>query len=171
MRTPPTQPASSERTLDSLLQPSLGGTSAEPLYSVRAGFLVSFFGGVYAAALFGALNARRMGRLAEDGWICALAVVAWSAVIVWVGYGIATDSLPAWLSFVGRPARSVRYGGQLVALALFGALHLRRRTEIKAQQLAGVEPPNPWPIGLLAVGVSFVLSMLFLGAGMVLGRD
>ena len=160
-------------TLDSLLEPSLQGPPPEPLYSVRANFLVAFFGGVYAAALFGALNAQRMGRLARDVWIYALVATTWSAVGVWAGYAIMTETLPGWLSEVdvgGRPGRTLRFAGRAVSLALFGSMYLRQRVCFKAQELAGVTPAGPWRAALVCSAVSIVLSMAMFGIGAVLGR-
>ena len=157
--------------LDSLLRPTLQDRPpAEPLYSVRANFLVAFFGGVFAAAFFGGLNAMRMRCLERDGWFLGLAALLWSGFLVWAGQAFASDMVPDWMTYAGTAARTVRSAGTLGGLLLFGAIYLRRRAYFKAQDLAGVEVPNPWPAGLLALGISIVLSLLCVAAGLGLAR-
>lgn len=169
MRT--SEPLSPEQSLQSLLEPTLSAASpARPLYSVRANCLVAFFGGLYAAALFCALNAVRMRRPAQDIWICAVASGAWTVVLVWAGYAIADGSMPSWLNLMDRPGRTLNYAGRLLALVLFGALYRRQRAIFKAQEFASVAPPNPWPMGLLAIGASIALSIAMVGIGALLGH-
>jgi hypothetical protein len=163
----------SDRSFESLLQPTLAAAApAEPLYSVRANVLVAFFGGVYAAALFCALNARRMRRLKHDAWVCILVAVVWSFVLFSAGRAIATDSVPAWLEiFPGKPSANARHLGRVAALALFGALYLRRRVQFKAQALAGIDAPNPWPAALVSIAVSLALSGVVFVVALAFGRE
>lgn len=159
--------------LGHLLRPSLGPTVApmRPLYSVRAGFLVAFFGGVYATLGFSALNTRRAGRLARDAWLYALAAVAWTGVLIAAGHALGTDGLPSWLGFAGTPQRGVRWVGRLTALALFGLVYLRHRALLKTQALVGTDAPNPWAAALLWVVLGAALSFAALTLGVALGRS
>lgn len=157
--------------VEHLLRPTLAAAPLRrPLYSVRAGFFVAFFGGVYATIGFSALNSSRAGRLAKDLWIYLLVAAAWSALMIAVGYGIAADNLPGWLDVAGKPGRTVRFAGRGLALAVFGMVYLRHRPLIKAQELLGDEPPpNPWPAGLLTAVAAMVLTLLFGWIGAALG--
>ncbi|MDY7094127.1 MAG: hypothetical protein SX243_14250 [Acidobacteriota bacterium] len=156
--------------VDHLLRPSLAArATAEPLYSVRASFLTAFFGGVFATSVFCGLSARRAGRLQKDLWILVLASVAWAVILVWAGHGIVTNSLPAWLSVGDSSQRGVRYAGRVLGLALFGIIYLRHRFIYRALALVGDEPPNPWRAALTAIGGSILLSLLFVGLGVMLG--
>lgn len=163
--------AGSGGDLHHLLRPTLEAAAAvhQPLYSVRAGFLVAFFGGVHATLAFSALNSRRANRLAKDLWIYLLAGVAWAAALIVAGHGIASGGLPEWLDLAGTPQRTVRWGGRLVALGLFGLVYLRHRPLIKAQELLGDDPPNPWPAGLVVAGLSIVLTLALVAVGAALG--
>ena len=73
-----------------LLMPSLGGVQVERApYSSQTGFLAAFFGGPLAACGYGALNARRIGRLTSDGpWLAAFVVgdiaLMWLLAIVMI---------------------------------------------------------------------------------------
>lgn len=142
------------------------------LYSQRATYLVSFFGGMYGAALFGWLNARRMGRLGRDGWLYALAAVAWSCVMIWGGYAIATESVPQWLADLdigGRSGTTVRLGGRFLAVGLSRAMFIRQRAHFSAQEVAGIEPAAARWAGVACVLAAIVLSGAALGAGIMLG--
>lgn len=166
----PNEESAGQGAVDHLLRPSLAARApGEPLYSVRASFLTAFFGGVFAASFFCALSARRAGRLSKDLWILVLAAVAWGAVLVWAGHGIATESLPSWFSVGDSPQRGVRYAGRALGMALFGLVYLRHRHIYRALALVGEEPPSPWRAALGAIGVSIVLSLLFVGLGLMLG--
>ena len=153
----------------SLLEPTLEmAPPANPLYSIQSNFLVAFFGGVYAAAVFCGLNSRRSGRILRDVWILIIMAAAWSAILTWIGYASVTGSPPAWLGIAGTPGGTVRTLGRLVALLLFAVMYLRWRVIFKAQEIAGIDPPNPWPAGLGACVIAIAASLLFVGLGAAL---
>lgn len=155
--------------LDALLQPTLGGQrSAAALYSVRASFMVAFFGGVYASLLFSFLNSRRLGRTREDGWLYALIAGLWTAFLAWGGYALALDQLPDWLAPTGQHARDFRYIARACALLVFGGIYLRLRRFFRAADLAGMEAPSPWKPGLLVSAVAFGLNFAALAIGATL---
>jgi hypothetical protein len=151
-----------------LLEPSLQQAIVErPLYSVRAGFLTSFFGGVYAAAIFGLVNAARMRRLGKDAWLCAGAVLLWSAFLVWSAQFIGATSAPEWLGWLGDPGRTVRRISNAAGLLLFGLQYLRQRSLYKAYSLSGRDHPNPWPLGLSSVAAAAALTFVLIALGRV----
>jgi hypothetical protein len=150
-------------SLSSLLEPSLQhGRASEPIYSVRAGFMVAFFGGLYATLIFSFLNSRKLGRAREDLWLYVTLAALGTALVVWLGYAAISGELPSWLSFTDNRGRDSRYVVRAVALLMFGACYLRLRRFYTASQLAGQAPPNPWKPGLAACAVSVLLT---LGAG------
>lgn len=163
-------PGAGTGTVDHLLRPSLAARApAEPIYSVRASFLTAFFGGLFAAAVIGGLNARRAGRLQKDLWILVVASVAWAAAMVWAGHGMAAGTLPSWLDFGGSPQRGVRYTGRFLGMALFGIVYLRHRQIYRALALVGEEAPNPWRAALTSIGLGIMLTILFGALGLMLG--
>lgn len=160
----PDTPTTIRSSLDDLLQPSL----IEPrqaLFSLRASFLVAFFGGVFAFALFGAVNARRMGRLRTDVWLHAGFALAWAVLAVWFGMQLQVGNLPEVFQTAGNPGRSMRYLGRLLALALLGSTYLLQRQHFRSQQLVGKAPADPWPWGLGASGLAIGLSALLVLLG------
>ncbi len=155
--------------LEALLQPTLKGRGQTPApYSVRANFLVAFFGGVYATLLFSWLNSRRLGRAREDGWFYALIAVLWTGAVMSIAYLVALDRLPSWLAQSDRPARDIRYFGRVVALIVFGVIYLRLRRFFKAAQIAGVESPSPWKPALAIIAGAMVLSFVAAAGGAML---
>ncbi|MCP3981153.1 MAG: hypothetical protein GY716_17785 [bacterium] len=153
------------------MEPSLATAKAsEPLFSVRANFLLAFFGGIYASAILCSLNSKRAGRLARDVWIPIVVCVAYSAFIVWYGRAFFTETLPdlgEWLT----PKEAARYLARIVALGMFGVMYLRLREHFKVQALNGIEPPNPWPWALGSIGISIVLSIALFGIGWALSVE
>ncbi len=163
-----TVPDAHRDRFDSLLEPSLG-VSHQPISSMRATFLTSFFGGVFAWAWFGFANAKRMGRDRADRWFYIAGTLAWSIVVVWFGYALAKETLPAWLEFADRPGQAFRYIGRGLALALLGMMYLRQRDHFRAQALMPGEPPNPWRQALVAILLSMVFSFVGVALGAAIG--
>ena len=158
--------------LETLLEPSLdpAAAPAQPLFSGQAMVLVAFFGGVYAAVVFCAANALRMGKVKADGWILALVALAWTAVLWWALQQALAGTAPEWLSVLGNTGRTVRFGGKLLAMGVVGLVYLRRRPMFMGQALAGVEPASPWTLGLISVLVAMGISSgiaILAGAGQV----
>ena len=152
--------------LDALLQPSLAHTGLrEPLYSVRAGFVVAFFGGLFASLLFSGLNSRRLGRTHQDAWLYAVIACIWAASLLWLGYAEATQTLPSWLSVTRDAHRDIRYASRALALAVFGLCYSRLRQFYVAATLAGQDPPNPWKAGLSCAAIGSVLTYLIAALG------
>jgi len=151
---PPTQ--LSNPRLEEFLEPSFSGPGLS-LFSMRASFFVAFFGGVFATAVFGFVNAKRMSRAGRDGWIYVLAAIAWGLFVVWAAYALTTATLPSWLSFAGS-GRSLRYAGRFVALAVLGLMYLRQKTFFRTQELTGLDPADPWPVALTALAVAFFMT-------------
>jgi hypothetical protein len=161
--------AGSKAELEALLQPSLAGTEHAALYSVRANFLVAFFGGVYATLIFSFLNSRRLGRARTDAALYLGIAVVWTATLAWSGYLLAADQWPDWLVLTGSAGRDARHVARAVSLAVFGLLYLRLRPFYTAAQLGGRESPSPWKAGLLAVALSAALTWLIGALGASLG--
>jgi hypothetical protein len=161
--------AGSGAELDALLQPSLARAEHAALYSVRANFLVAFFGGVYATLIFSSLNSRRLGRARTDAALYLGIAAAWTATVAWCGYLLASGQWPDWLLLTGSAGRDARHIGRAVSLAVFGLLYLRLRPFYTAAQLGGRQAPSPWKAGLLAVAASAALTWLIGALGASLG--
>lgn len=139
-----------------LLMPSLDGARVERApFSSQTGFLVAFFGGPLGACAYGALNARRLGRLSADWpWLLALAVV--DIVLIWsLTHGLVGHPWVAALQqeFDGRFGR---IASRLFALIVFGCVSLAHRREHRAAALMGRDRPNgTWPgLALIVFGLA-----------------
>jgi hypothetical protein len=151
--------------LEELLRPSLEqGEVLRPPYSVRAGFFVAFFGGVFGAVAFGALNAVRTRRTMRDGVVLAILAASGAVFAVWSGYAVAARAVPAWLAQVAGERDSLRLLGRGLALASYGVVYLMQREIHETAAFRGQTPPSAWGPGILLVlvGIStqFVLAML-----------
>jgi hypothetical protein len=133
------------RDLEDLLEPTLAGARpAQPPYSIRAQLIVAILGGVFAAVPLCAASSRRIGSLRRDLWIYAAASLGGAAWIV------ALTAHPELTQAWGT--RAVRYGQQLLAVALVGAFYVKNRAVYKAMEIAGEqESPSPWGPGIGAV--------------------
>jgi hypothetical protein len=155
--------------LDALLQPSLMQSGQAPaLYSVRASFLVAFFGGVYAALLFCWLNVRKLNRTRQDAVFFVALALLWTGLLGWFAYATALDQVPSWLSFTGNTARDGRYLGRIAGMLAFGLVYLRLRRFFKAAQLAGMAPPSPWKPALIIIAASAALTFVVAAVGAML---
>jgi hypothetical protein len=152
---PPRSSEPHDDGLANLLQPSLtDSASAVSLYSVRANFIVAFFGGPYAAIALSYLNSRRLGRVRADVWVYALLALAWTAVIAWVSASTRGLGQPfglPGLALLGDAKRDLRMLSRAIGLAVCGLLYLRLRRYYVADQLAGDTSPSPWKAGILVV--------------------
>ncbi len=154
--------------LDDLLTPSLASArDVRSLYSVRACFLVAFFGGVYGAVVMGVANSLRAQRLLRDWPLYLLAVLAWTAFLWWYTRAVFLGAPPPWAELFGKPSRTLSYVGRAVGLACFGLIYLRHRVLFRAAETLGVAAPSPWKIGILAVAVGAVATagLAAIGAG------
>lgn len=134
-----------------LLRPSLTAehSSVSSIYSVRTGFLASFFGGPIGGAIVALLNARRLGRLKAD-WPVALLALSISAGLSW--------SLVAhkwqWLdASLGRG--SGRYLQDLAGLAFYGVVYTLHRTYYRSMELLGLDPPDGLRVGIAAAALGY----------------
>ncbi len=152
-----------ERSLERLLEPSLGAQVLKPPYSVRAGFLVAFFGGPFASIGLAALNSQRNARLKRDGWFLALLVLAVAALVI--GVGVLSRSPPVWLP--GGTER--RFFIRALALLVFGAVFLRHRSLYAASELRGEDAPPAWGVGILACVVGNLVQAGMASLGVLLG--
>jgi hypothetical protein len=144
--------------LDALLQPTLATAPAKRPYSVRACYLVAFFGGSFAITIFGALTARRMGTLSKDLWLFAATAVLSVVGLYWATDAAVHHQLPAWLSGLGKPTQTLRYMFRAFGLAVVGVFYLMRRDIWRAAQLNG-DAPSPWQMGIFSIVVSTLVAM------------
>jgi hypothetical protein len=133
-----------------LLRPSLTAEhSSAPIYSVRTGFLASFFGGPIGGAIVALLNARRLGRLKLD-WPVALLALGVSVGLSW--------SLAAhkwqWLDGSLKPG-SGRYLQDLAGLAFYGVIYALHRPYYRSMALLGLDPPNGLRVGIAAAALGY----------------
>lgn len=134
-------------TPDDLLQPTLGqrDTPAASIYSARAGYLASFFGGPVAGATIALANAYRLKRLGND-WPVALIAIAATAGPMWWWFRWGAQ----WL---GAHAGDGAYQILLRALGLgfFALVYGWHRQYYRNMTFLGLTPPSGWVIGIAAV--------------------
>ena len=157
--------------LEDLLQLSLRRDERiRPVYSVRAGFLVAFFGGLVAAVGFSALNTVRAQRVAREAPLLGVLACAGVAYSIWAGYAAQTHTLPTFLTELGGEGQGVRLLGRAVALAGFGVIYLLQRDLHAAQELRGQDSPSAWVPGIICCIVGFVVQLVLALLGVSLGQ-
>lgn len=147
--------------MDDLLKPSLANDRpAVPLYSARAGFFVAFFGGPLAITFFSALNSRRLGRFRQEAIFFATGVGLYLVLTFLIISGAPEQGdFLKWLAEQRRGNPLFRYGGKILALALWGGFHLLHRPFHRAMHFTGMEPPSPWKGALACLGGSFLVEL------------
>ena len=142
---------------DELLQPTLADDEGvASLYSIRSVFLVAFFGGPIALAIFGFLNTRKLSRIGKD-WPFYAGCVGVVAALSYVGL-----MHPELLSASGDPAdarRNLRYLARASALALCGVLYMLHRQHYRAMSTMGVEHPSPWTAAIISIISATILAL------------
>lgn len=146
-----------------LLQPSLSQAASAPFFSARATFFVAFFGGPFAACLIHALNARTMGRLRQDAFPLALAMIAAVAVLLVSILGV--QGHLEWFPQVLTGRQGARFAIRFLGLAVWGAFYLLHRPLHRAAQLNDSPHRSPWIAG---IGCVFAAAMLHLVIGVIL---
>lgn len=139
-------------SLDALLQPSL--SSARPattIYSTKATFWTSFFGGPFAALMIGGLNARHMGRLGKD----ALPLVGLTLASMLALVGIEIWSIDA-------EASTRRYAARGIGCVVWGALYLLHRPVYRAAEYATAAHRSGWVAGISVVLIASLVHGLML---------
>lgn len=140
----------------SLFEPSLNaGRDVRPAYSVRSHYVVAFLGGLLAILIFGAVSARQLGRLKRDWWIFAL--IAGLALLQLALIASEGESLTP------EKMRHARLVIRIIAVSWVGVLYLRHRSLHRAIDLAGIERPSPWKLGIASILGSFVLTFVIVG--------
>lgn len=138
------------------------------LFSTRAQFLVTFFGGIVALLILAGQNTDALGRMRKDLWLyCVGAAVAisYAFFVAWVS---SLEQLPEWLALLGSHKSTMRFMGRAVALLVFAGFYLHYRTIINAAEMMGT-PRQAWMPGIAAVVLGRVADfVLFLAAGGVL---
>lgn len=150
-------------SLEALLQPTLGTAPARRPYSVRSCYLVAFFGGSLAIAIFGALTARRMGTLSKDGWLFVTTAVVSLVGLYWAADATINHQLPAWLSEMDKPTRTLRYAFRAFGLVVVGIFYLMRKDIWRAAELNG-EAPSPWKPALTSIVIATIIASVVAGA-------
>jgi hypothetical protein len=168
------QPADhdSSARLHSLLEPSLASDEqgVQVPYSARAGFMVAFFGGVFAIVIFSALNAKRLGRMRQDLVPHILVGLLMFAAVSGVAYLDAQGVRFAIFELLGDAERGKRYFFRLVALGLFGLSYLLHRRYYRSADLMVTSFPNPWPWGIGSAVIGGALSLVALQLGKMLAQ-
>ena len=139
-----------------LLTPSLSQTvGIAPLYSVGTGVVLGFFGGPVAAGLIMAINARRLGRLAQDAWLYAVVFVVSGVIFV-----LLVDHPELFvieLGDAGQPRNMRRFLFSGLGLLTMGLLYVKYRTYYRAMTMSGLESPSPWKTGLAVLVIALAL--------------
>lgn len=129
-----------------LLKPSLADEfAAKPLYSVGTGVVVGAFGGPAAVLVLMMINARRMGRLAQDAWVFVLLGLGTGILIFALVNDPALFANPLGLEASNRLNRSVI---SIAGLLTMGLLYLRYRKHYRAMQMLAIDSPSPWKVGI-----------------------
>lgn len=130
-----------------LLRPSLSSPRdmPAPIYSVRAAFLTSFFGGPIAAALITLLNARRLRRLARD-WPLALAAVA---VLIALRWSMSRHVLAVLEPVLGQNTETFLM--EVSGLGLFGIGYALHGPYHRSQSFLDLPTPNGFLAGILCI--------------------
>jgi hypothetical protein len=159
------------RPLEDLLRPSLQqGQLLRPPYSVRAGFLVAFFGGLLSTVGFAALNSVRAERVARDApWLGGLAASA-VALAVWVGYAARTKTIPSFMSALGDDEQGLKVFARATAILGFGLIYLLQRDMHATRDLRGQEAPSPWGPGIVACIAGSIVQLVLVMLGSSLGE-
>jgi hypothetical protein len=108
------------------------------LYSSQAFFLASFFGGPIAAATYGLVNSKRLGRLQTES--PAIVALAAGGLLLFLGLhemGILNE-LAELLG--GRTRRNFEIIMRAIGLMVFGAIYLMHRRYFRAAAFSGTEP-------------------------------
>jgi hypothetical protein len=153
-----------------LLEPSLTAGAAVSLYSARACFITSFFGGPIAALVMGWLNAKRLKRLEKDIWLIALLGALLVVVDVYFISSVAADMRQSSVLGVMLERRDVRRILQGLGLLFCLALYARHRSFHRAMGLAGVPPAKPWVPAIAVLIISTVVHVAVLGGLFVVLR-
>jgi hypothetical protein len=135
-----------------LLRPSLTAehSSASAIYSVRTGFLASFFGGPIGGAIVALLNAQRLRRLRLDWPIAVLAL----SVSIGLSWSIAAHK---WHWLDGSLGRgSGRYLEDLAGLAFYGLVYTLHRPYYRSMALLGLDPPDGLRAGIIAAAIGYL---------------
>jgi hypothetical protein len=148
--------------IEDLLQPSLRSRQfLLPPYSVRAGFFVAFFGGLFAAVIFGAINSRRADRLERDVAVLGLLACVGAGITTWMSYADVTHSMPGFIEALGGERHGVRLFGRGLGILGFGLIYLLQRDMHVARELRGQDAPSAWAPGILSGIAALVLSLGF----------
>jgi hypothetical protein len=150
-------------SLEALLRPSLTNAPLQRPYSVRACYLVAFFGGALAIAIFGALTARRMGTLSKDLWLFVATAVLYLVGLYWAADATIHHQLPAWLTDLGKPTQTLRYAFRAFGLVIVGVFYWMRKDIWRAAELNG-DAPSPWQSGIVSVIVAGIVGALVAGS-------
>jgi hypothetical protein len=139
---------------DDLLEPTLAGDGRplQAIYSQRTGYVTSFFGGPMAGAIVTAVNARRLGRLAQDAWLIAFGVVLAIALLWWQARLGGNEWLESTLGRTGP-----RIAPRIAGLGYFAVSLLVHRPFHRHMELAGIDSPSGWGVGIMAMVVSTVI--------------
>jgi hypothetical protein len=133
-----------------LLRPSLspGRETPAAIYSVRATFLTSFFGGPVGSALIFLINAHRLRRLAREWPIGLLAV----AVMIALRWSMSRHFLGGLEPVLGR----------LTGLAFFAIGYALHAPYHRSQTFLDVPTPNGLWVGILCVLVGQIALLVLM---------
>ena len=119
----------------------------------------AMFGGPLGAAVYGAFNTYRLGRLSRDlAIIVAIAAVAYFAMFQMHSFGV----LDPIATLLGREQqRSYSLLLRALGLLCFGAIYLLHRRFFRAAQVGGVEGKAGWLPGIAGILIGAVADHVF----------
>jgi hypothetical protein len=145
---------------DDLLRPTLSDYLRAPeLYNSTGFFMSAFFGGPLGAAIYGAANSHRIGRLSKDLSLLG-AVVAGAFLLICLFHDIGW--LPRLATIIGDSAmRSYELIVRAFGLLAYGAIYLMHRQFFRSARISGAKQIPGWVPGIVAVVAGSVANFAF----------
>ncbi len=143
---------------EKLLSPSISNNESVPLFSVRSGFYVAFFGGIYAFLIFNFINSKRLNRLKKDLPFYILWLIVGTSIILFFYQVLKGEAqLPGNLTFKGEWAR---YVNRVISLAAFASFYFLHKKYHLANNSFGIESLNPWKAGIISSVAGLLITLV-----------
>jgi hypothetical protein len=145
---------------DDLLRPTLSGYQRAPeLYNSTGFFFSAFFGGPLGAAIYGAANSQRLGRLSKDLLLIA-SVMAAAFLAPYLLHEVGW--LPRLSTAIGgRVMRNYELVVRAFGLLAYGAIYLMHRRFFRSAQVSGATEIPGWVPGIAAVVAGLAANYAF----------
>jgi len=138
--------------MDALLNPSLEKHQdvGQP-FSSTAHFILAWFGGGIASALFCCLSAQKMGLLKKKGFTLIFLLLLGSIVTIYLMALKAGVVTPPFAFDAQEMSKVIRTINQAFGVVVYGLFYLQFRRYLSAARLSGESTPSPWLPGIVCV--------------------